>query len=135
VGGRNSASSGVVTKYKWDGNRLVKISEEEYQADDEASNETSNETSNEDSNEDLNVFPDEASNEASNENTEWRFTPDDIKINRKPIYGITYDQLLKTFGQPIEIKQYQVINRPIIVISILVHMMGSNVTFIQEKKR
>ncbi len=110
--GRNSASSGVVTKYKWDGNRLVKISEEEYQADDEASNETSNETSNEDSNEDLNVFPDEASNEASNENTEWRFTPDDIKINRKPIYGITYDQLLKTFGQPIEIKQYQVNKSP-----------------------
>lgn len=86
--GRNSASSGIITKYKWEGNKLVKISEEEYGADDEDMNETSNED--------------------SNEKKEWRFTAEDIKIDGKTVLGISYEQLLQTFGDPIETKTYKI---------------------------
>lgn len=77
---RNDASSGFIEKYEWDGNRLVNVSVEEYYADDEASGESS----------------------------EWKFTRDDIKIDEKDILGITYEQLVKTFGEPIETKTYKV---------------------------
>lgn len=78
--GMNDGSSGVIEKYKWDGNKLVKMSEEEYHADDEA----------------------------SSEDDEWKFTPDDIKLEGKTILGMTYEQLLEAFGEPVETKQFQV---------------------------
>ena len=78
--GRNNASSGAIVKYKWIGNKLVKMSEEEYHADDET----------------------------QGEDVAWQFTQDDIKINGKTILGITYQQLIQTFGDPIETKIYKI---------------------------
>ena len=78
--GRNDSSSGIITEYKWEGNKLIKVSVDEYHADDED----------------------------SAENSDWRFTQDDIKINDKTILGITYDELLRTFGNPVETKTYKI---------------------------
>jgi hypothetical protein len=78
--GRNSGSSGAITKYKWDGNKLARISEEEYHADDTAYSDTD----------------------------AWCFTRDDIRINGKDILDITYEQLLRTFGKPVETKTFKI---------------------------
>ncbi len=78
--GRNDSSSGIITEYKWEGNKMIKVSVDEYHADDED----------------------------SAENSDWRFTQDDIKINDKIILGITYEELLRTFGNPVETKTYKI---------------------------
>lgn len=78
--GRNSGGSGVIERYKWEGNKLVKISEEEYHADDAASGDAD----------------------------AWCFTRDDIKIDGKDILDITYEQLLRTFGNPAKTKTFKI---------------------------
>lgn len=92
--GRNSGSSGVITKYKWEGNKLLKISEEEYHADDADAG--------------ADTDPDAGADADTGGISGWRFTKDDIKINGKTILGISYEQLLQAFGQPVETKTYKI---------------------------
>lgn len=86
---KNDWQSGVVKKFVWDKNTLVKVSEEDYKTDDY----------NEDMGND---------NTGSEQSEDWAFTPDDIKIDGNTVLGTTYEQLVKTFGKPVEITTYKI---------------------------